>query len=132
MPRVVLGAPVSPAEYTRVHGEAKLNSESTRADGRFLIVMSLSFVLGMAVALAIFLYWRVHGGQIPDFFSVLALLLCPPFVLASVTGPTPDSDFALVLISGTIVFANAVLYAGFAAGIYFVATVVAKRRRRVL
>jgi hypothetical protein len=101
-----------------------------KVDGRFVIVMSLSVVLGMAVALAIFLYWRVHGGQLPAFFSALALILCPPFVLASVTGATPDSDFALVLISGTIVFANAVLYAGFAAGIYFVATVVASRRRR--
>ncbi len=82
------------------------------------------------MALAIFLYWQIHGGQVPGFFSAAALALCPPFVLAMVFGPAPGSDFAMVLISGTIVFANAVLYAGFAAGIYFIATVVARRRRR--
>ena len=91
--------------------------------------MSLSFVLGMAVALAVYLLWRVHPEQLQKLFSAMALIVCPPFILALATGPTSDFDLAVFLTAGAIVFANACLYAGAAAGLYSVFTVVAKRRR---
>lgn len=99
-----------------------------RRDDRFVIVMSLSFVLGMAVALGVYLYWRLHAAAFPGSLSVLGMLICPPFILALAAGPTTDSELAVVLTSGTIVFANAFLYAGVAAGLYFVFTVITKRR----
>ena len=89
--------------------------------------MSLSFVLGMAVALGVYLFWRVHAGQLPSLFSVLALVTCPPFILAVATGSNPDSGLAVALTAGTIVFANACLYAGVAAGLYFLFTVIRKQ-----
>ena len=61
--------------------------------------------------------------------SATALLICPPFILSVAFGPSPDSDLALTLVAGTIVFANAFLYAGVAAGGYFVVTALSKHRR---
>lgn len=94
-----------------------------------MTVLSLSFLLGMAVALAVYFAWRLNvaGLQAHGFVSAIALTICPPFVLSLVIGPTPDSDLALVLVVGTIVFANAFLYAGVAAGGYFVFTTLAKK-----
>ena len=95
-----------------------------------LTVLSLSFVLGMAVALAVYFGWRlnVRGLQAHGFLTAIALSICPPFVLSLVIGPIPDSDLALVLTVGTIVSANAFLYAGVAAGGYFIFTLTAKKR----
>ena len=95
-------------------------------------VLSLSFVLGMAVALAVYFAWRLNVGglQAHGFLTAIALTICPPFVLSLVIGPIPDSDLALVLVVGTIVFANAFLYAGVAAGGYFVFTLAAKKKVR--
>jgi hypothetical protein len=95
-----------------------------------LTVLSLSFVLGMAVALAVYFGWRLNVGglQAHGFLTAIALSICPPFVLSLVIGPIPDSDLALVLTVGTIVFANAFLYAGVAAGGYFIFTLTAKKR----
>src|SRR5208283_4912747 len=100
-----------------------LNSQTGKTKDRFLVVMSLSFVLGMTVALGVYFLWRSH----PENFQRLsaaaaALAVCPPFVLSFAFAPAPESDLALVLILGTIVFANAFLYAGVAAGIYAVLT----------
>src|ERR1019366_8571064 len=67
---------------------------------------------------------QAHG-----FLTAIGLIICPPFVLSLVIGPTPDSDLALVLIVGTIVFANAFLYAGVAAGGYFIFSLTARRER---
>lgn len=91
-----------------------------------------SFGLGMAVAVGVYFAWRLHAVP-PAFyglFTAAALLVCPPFILSFAVGPTPDSDLALVLVVGTIVFANAFLYAGVAAGIYAVATMLMRGRRR--
>ena len=103
----------------------------TDNDG-LMTVLSLSFVLGMAVALAVYFLWRVNVGALHSqgFLSAIALIVCPPYVLSLVIGPTPDSDLALVLVVGTIVFANAFLYSGAAAGGYFIFTVIAKNKVR--
>jgi len=72
----------------------------------------------------------VGGLQAHGFLSAIALIVCPPYVLSLVIGPTPDSDLVLVLTVGTIVFANAFLYAGVAAGGYFVFTLTGKKTAR--
>ncbi len=87
-------------------------------------------ILGMAVALAVYFGWR-SGAIEPGFehpLTDLALALCPPFILSVIVAPSPDSDLALVLVVGTIVFANAFLYAGVAAAVYFVVDLVYRRR----
>lgn len=86
----------------------------------------------MAVALAVYFAWRLNVGalQAHSFLSAIALIVCPPYVLSLVIGPTPDSDVTLVLVTGTIVFANAFLYAGAAAGGYFIFSVIAKKKVR--
>jgi predicted neutral ceramidase superfamily lipid hydrolase len=97
-----------------------------------LTVLSLSFLLGMAVAVAVYFAWRLNVGglQAHGFLTAIALIVCPPFVLSLVIGPIPDSDLALVLVVGTIVFANAFLYAGVAAGGYFIFTLAKKKKER--
>ena len=95
-------------------------------------MLSLSFLLGMAVAVAVYFAWRLNVGglQAHGFLTAIALIVCPPFVLSLVIGPIPDSDLALVLVVGTIVFANAFLYAGVAAGGYFIFTLAKKKKER--
>jgi hypothetical protein len=101
-------------------------------NGNLVTVLSLSFVLGMAVALAVYFAWRLNVGglQAHGFLSAVALSICPPFVLSLVIGPTSDSDLVLALVVGTIVFANAFLYAGVAAGGYFIFTLTGKKTAR--
>lgn len=69
--------------------------------------------------------------QAHNSLTAIALILCPPYVLSLVIGPAPDSDLALVLVTGTIVFANAFLYAGAAAGGYFIFSVMTKKKSRL-
>jgi len=102
-------------------------SQSTKADRRFVLVMLLSFALGLGVALAVFLFWRSHGGNLQPSATAMALMVCPPFVLSSVIAATPEAAFALVLGVGTILFANGFLYAGVAAGIYFLVTLAGRK-----
>jgi hypothetical protein len=105
-------------------------SAGPRKESYLVIVLSLSLVLGMAVALAVYLGWT--SGVIPRSLAhpltVLALIACPPFVLSLVVAPNPDSGLALTLVVGTIVFANAFLYSGVAAGVYFVVGVFRRRK----
>jgi hypothetical protein len=109
-----------------------LNQLRKTDNGSLLLVLSLSFVLGMAVALAVYFAWRLNVGELQShgFLTAIGLIICPPYVLSLVVGPTPDSALALVLVVGTIVFANAFLYAGVAAGGYFIFTVTAKKKVR--
>ena len=93
-------------------------------------VLSISFFVGVGVAVGVYSAWR-SGAIAPGFHNVLsavALLFCPPFVLSFAIGPAPDSDLALTMIVGAIVFANAFLYAGVAAGGYFLVSIMLKRR----
>jgi len=84
----------------------------------------------MAVALGVYFAWRSHvvPPGLQAIFTAIALFVCPPFVLSFAVGPAPDSDLALTLVVGTIIFANAFLYAGVAAGGYFVVTTVMRKR----
>ena len=95
-----------------------------------LTALSISFVLGMGIAVGVYLAWR-SGAIAPglhDVLSAVALLVCPPFILSLAAGAVPDSDLALTLIVGTIVLANGFLYAGVAAVGYFVVTVIATKK----
>jgi len=99
-------------------------------DNYLVTVLSISFVLGMGVAIGIYTAWR-SGAIAPGFhtaLSALSLFVCPPFVLSVAVGPAPAAGFALTLIVGTIVLANAFLYAGVAAGGYFVVSVMVKKK----
>jgi hypothetical protein len=95
-----------------------------------MMVLALSFVLGMAVAVAVYFAWRQNAGGLRSSgaLTAIALVVCPPYILPLALGPTSDSGLALVLIVGTIIFANAFLYAGVAAGGYFIFTLAAKKR----
>jgi hypothetical protein len=99
-------------------------------ENNLVTVLSVSVVLGMAVALAVYFAWRMHvvPPGLQQAFTAVALLVCPPFILSFVVGPAPDSDLALTLVVGTIVLANASLYAGVAAGGYFVVTTVLNKK----
>ena len=107
-----------------------MNSQSGTSHRRFVMVLCLSFTLGVVVALVVFFLWRAHPADFQNWSAAAALLVCPPFVLSYVIGPTPDSAFALVLGVGTIILANAFLYAGVAAGVYAVVTMVGKKSER--
>jgi hypothetical protein len=100
-------------------------------DDTFLIVMSASFVLGMAVALILVYVWLKHPAAISQSATYhIAVALCPPFLLVRVVSALTDSAPAVVLTAGTIVFANGPLYAGLAAFAYWVLSIVGGRARR--
>jgi len=108
---------------------------SARGHGKenyLVVVLSFSLVLGMVVAIAVYFAWISHAilPGLDHPLTVLALVLCPPFVLSLIVAPAPDSDLAVVLVVGTIVFANAFLYAGAAAAVYFVVTLLIHRKRQ--
>lgn len=100
---------------------------STKGDRRFIIVMIFSFLLGMLVALAAFVLWRLHAAAWQPLWTIATLVVCPPFILSYAIGAIQDSAFAIVLGVSTILLANGFLYAGVAAGIYTVFTLLAKR-----
>lgn len=109
-----------------------MTQQPASRENYLVTVLSISFVLGMAVAIAIYAGWR-SGAIAPGFHNVLSalsLLVCPPFILSFAVGPSPDAGLALALIVGTIVFANAFLYAGAGAGGYFVVSVMMRKKRR--
>jgi len=103
-----------------------------RKERYLLVVLSLSAVLGIAVAIAVYFAWTARSilPGLDHPLTVLALILCPPFILSVIVAPAPDSPLALVLVVGTIVFANAFLYAGVAAALYFVVSVLIRRERQ--
>ena len=106
--------------------------ENQPKENHLLTVLSLAFVLGMAVAIGVYLAWS-HGVLQPAFHSpgsAIALFFCPPFILSIAVGPTADADLALVLLVSAMVLANAFLYAGAAAGGYFVFNLMRKGSRR--
>jgi hypothetical protein len=98
---------------------------------QLLTVLALSFVLGMAVAVAIYFLWQANPVAL-DFHQPLflaVLLVCPAFILSIAASSGTEGAIAQVLLVGTIVFANGCLYAGVAAGIYSIVTLVWKPRR---
>lgn len=98
-----------------------LQRKSTKHDERFVILLSVTFVLGMAVALALIFVWRQSPAAMAQTALYhAAVAVCPPFLLVGVFSALEDSTFALVLTAGTIVFANGSLYAGLSAFAYWV------------
>jgi len=95
-----------------------------------MTVISLAFVAGMAIAIGIYYGWS--HGVIPTAFngavSMVALFVCPPFILSIAVGPTAEADLMRVVVAGSIVFANGFLYAGVAAGAFYVFTLLFKRK----
>ena len=83
------------------------------------MILSLSFVGGMAIALAITLLWRSHPAVAQGGAYQLAVALCPPFILVGSVGGITDTTLSLVLTAGIMVFANGALYAGLAAFVYW-------------
>lgn len=99
---------------------------SAGSNRRVVVVMIASFVLGMLVALAVYLSWVSHAANL----SAWVLIVCPPFILSYAIAAAPDSAFAVVLGVGTIIFANGCLYAGVAAGVYAAVTLLATRGKK--
>jgi hypothetical protein len=88
-----------------------------------IIILSVSCVLGMAIAVRLIFVWRSYPAVIAQSAAWhAAVALCPPFILVGVVGGVSDTALTLVLTAGTIVFANASLYAGLAAFGYWVLT----------
>jgi hypothetical protein len=111
---------------------SRVTQPAVAKENYLMTVLSLSFVLGMAVSLMVYFAWRLQAipPALSGFFTVAALVFCPPFILSVAFGPANDSDLAQALIVGTIIFANAFLYAGVAAGGYFIATLMLKSKPR--
>jgi hypothetical protein len=109
-------------------GDLNVPQRPAPKEDYLVIVLSIAFIAGMAIALAIYFAWKssVIAAGFHGLLSILALVVCPPFILAFALGPAADSDLAFALVVGTIVFANAFLYAGVAAGGYFVFTLFRK------
>jgi len=70
----------------------------------------------MTVALVLIFLWRSHPAMMTEGAGYhVALVVCPPFLLVRAVSGISDSPLALVLATGSIVFANGPLYAGGAA-----------------
>jgi hypothetical protein len=81
-----------------------------------VIVLSVAFVAGMAIAVLLVALWRNRPAAIAsDAIFHAAVALCPPFVLVRVVGGMDDTALSLVLTAGTIIMANGSLYAGLSA-----------------
>ena len=105
------------------HLERKLLPPISKARYDALVtVLSVTFVAGMAIALAITLLWRSHPAIAEGAAYRLAVALCPPFILVGSVGGITDTVLSLVLTTGVIVFANGALYSGLAAFVYWAIT----------
>jgi hypothetical protein len=107
-----------------------LHSTSKSRHEALIIVSSVTFVTGMAIALAITLLWRNHPSLAQGTAYQLAVALCPPFILVGSVGGITDTTLSLVLTAVIIVFANGVLYAGLAAFVYWAVTTFLPRAAR--
>jgi hypothetical protein len=108
-----------------------LAAPASSKENYLMTVLSLAFVAGMAIAIGIYFGWT-HGAIPPAFngaASMAALFVCPPFILSIAVGPTAEADVMRVMLAATMVSANGFLYAGVAAGAYYVFTLMFKRRR---
>lgn len=104
---------------------------STPEENHLVIVLSLATVLGMAVAIGIYMGWQ-HGVIPPALngpASMVALFFCPPYILSIIVGPTAEAELMDIVVAGSIVIANAFLYAGVAAGGYYLVTMAFKPKR---
>ncbi len=94
---------------------------SNDRDDALLTVLSFTVVLGMVVGIVLVFLWRTYPAMVMhDGVYHLAVALCPPFLLVGVVSAIAESTLAVVLTTGTIVFANGSLYAGLAAFVYWI------------
>ena len=109
--------------WNRIHTERKpLPSIQKTRNNALIIVLSVTFVAGMAIALAIILLWRSHPAMAQGSAYQFAVAACPPFILVGSVGGITDTTLSLVLTAGVMVFANGALYAGLAAFVYWAVT----------
>ena len=95
-----------------------------------VVVLSIAVVAGMAVALVLFLAWDKNPAAMGQGVAYdAAVAVCPPFLLVGSVGGITDSDLALIMTGGTIVFSNGALYAGFAAFALWILSSFGRRRR---
>ena len=122
--------PLEKALHWKQEITTELTAPVSSKENYLMTVVSLAFVVGMAIALGIYFGWT-HGVIPPAFngaVSLVALFVCPPYILSIAIGPTAEAELMQVVLAGTIVFANGFLYAGVAAGAYYVFTLVFKRK----
>ncbi len=58
----------------------------------------------------------------------MALLFCPPYILTIAVGPMADAQLMAAVTAFSIVSGNGFLYAGVAAGLYYVAKLLLNRK----
>ncbi len=58
----------------------------------------------------------------------MALFFCPPYILTIAVGPMADAQLMAIVTASSIVFGNGFLYAGIAAGLYFVTKLILDRK----
>ena len=106
-----------------------MSADSRSKHAQFLKLVALAFVVGFALAVALCTVWRNQPNVFTPPVRVAAVVVCPPFLLAEVLEATSDTTLALIITIGTIVFANAFLYAGLASFVYFLISILFPRRR---
>jgi len=59
-------------------------TQSVGKENHLVTTISVSLVLGMAVALGVYLMWRMNvvPPGMHGLFTAMALLVCPPFILS--------------------------------------------------
>lgn len=85
-----------------------------------VITVSIAVVAGMVIAVLLIFLWRHNPAVIAsDAGFHAAVALCPALMLLRVVGGVDDTVLGLIITTGTIVIANASLYAGLAAFVYW-------------
>lgn len=102
---------------------------AVRKENYLVTVLSLSFVLGMAVGVGVYIAWSrgMLGPAFSGAASCIALFFCPPYILSIAMGPMDNADLGMALMVGSVVFANGFLYAGVAALGYWAVGVMSRR-----
>ena len=100
-------------------------------DNLLLLVISAGLALGLAVALVVYVLWSSHAvpPESQQTFTVAALALCPSYILTIFVGSASNTPLEKGLLLTSLVSANAFLYAGVAAFVYFLAKVFFRPRR---
>ena len=95
------------------------NRKAQSKDDLFLIVACVALIAGIAVAVGVCGLWKYHPAALSGGMHTLALMACPPFLLAAVSEATSEDTLPTVMTIGTIIFANGFLYAGVTSLAYF-------------
>jgi hypothetical protein len=86
--------------------------------------------VGVAIAIGVYVAWS--RGILPPAFhgaaAAAALFFCPPYILTIAVGPMADAQLMAAVTVFSIVSGNGFLYAGVAAGGYYVTKLIMKRK----